>query len=252
MTLNINGNNYNYSINALSRIQHPLFSGVTRPDAGARDSFVGVSELSPYLSKMAIMNMVAINPQVTKILQSNGLKPEINIEELQKLADGHLKQTKNITAGIIDNLPDNIRSQIDRQAVIQGAVFHDFGKVLIPNKILNKKTKLNDKEKEIMNLHSILGYELLKTQNISPKALELVKYHHQNAENTGYPINNGDFNYGIETEIIALADKYSALIEKRSYKPAMKPQEALDVLRNDAKDSIILDALVKYVENGTK
>ena len=248
MTLNINGNNYNYSINAISRIQFPVFKGIARPDTGAKDSFVATSELSPYLSKSAIENMIAVNPQVLKILKTNGLKPEINIEELHKLADGHLKQTKNIAAGIIDNLPKDVRSQIDRQGVIQAAVFHDFGKVLIPNKILNKKTKLNDKEKEIMNLHSILGYELLKTQNISPKALELIKYHHQNASNTGDPINTGDFEYGVEAEIIALADKYSALIEKRSYKPAMMPKEALAILKEESQGSLVLDALVKYIE----
>ena len=91
-----------------------------------------------------------------------------------------LKKTKDITAGIINNLPTEMKGNINRQATLQAAMFHDFGKVLIPDKVLNKKGALNDKEREIMNIHSELGFELLKTQNISPKALELIKYHHQN------------------------------------------------------------------------
>ena len=46
-------------------------------------------------------------------------------------------------------------------------MLHDLGKVLIPSKILNKPARLNAKEREIMNIHSTLGYELLKTQKIN-------------------------------------------------------------------------------------
>ena len=59
-------------------------------------------------------------------------------------------------------------------------MLHDLGKVLIPSKILNKPAKLNFKERKIMNIHSTLGYELLKTQHLPTETLSLIKYHHQN------------------------------------------------------------------------
>lgn len=250
MTLNINGlnsNNYNLFINAISRVKSPTFQGANST-SNPVDIFVQSSELSPYLSAEAVKNMLNMNPKVTKILRENGIKPEINIVELQKLAGGHLNHTKNVAAGIIDNLPLSDRQVVNRQAVLQGAIFHDFGKVLIPEKIINKKARLTDKEKQIMNLHSELGYELLKTQNISPDALELIKYHHQTPDNKGYPVNNSGFIYGLEAEIIAVADKYSALVEKRSYKPALSKEEALAIIKEDYPDGgVVYDALVRYV-----
>ena len=92
----------------------------------------------------------------------------------------------------------------------QAAMLHDFGKVLIPDKILNKNGKLTDKEKEIMKLHSELGYELLKEQGVN-----------------------------ISSQILATADKYSALREKRSYKDAMTRDEALAVIQEDVTNGLI-------------
>ena len=54
-------------------------------------------------------------------------------------------------------------------------MLHDLGKVLIPSKILHKPAKLNIKERKIMNIHSTLGYELLKTQNLSNETLSLIR-----------------------------------------------------------------------------
>ena len=247
MTLNINslGNNYNLLINSISTPRKAFTA--SNVQTGISDTFTPASELNPYLSESAIRQMILMNPQVVKILKNNGLKAEINIKELQKLAEGHLLWTKNIAAGIIGNLPLDIQKQINRQAVLQAAIFHDFGKVLIPNKIINKKSALNDKEKQIMKLHSELGYELLKTQKLSPETLELIKYHHQTPENTGYPINNTGFTYGLEAEILAVADKYSALIEKRSYKPALSKKEALEIIKQDyPQGGLVYDALVNY------
>ncbi len=246
MTLSINSlnNNYNLFINPIAQKQ-PAFGAARTSTA---DVFVPSDELNSYLSPVAINQMIMLNPKIIRILKENGLKPEINIKELQKLANGHLLRTKNIAAGIIANMPANVQNTINHQAIMQGAIFHDFGKVLIPDKILNKKSALNDKEKNIMQLHSELGYELLKTQNISQEALELIKYHHQTPSNTGYPVNVSGFVYGLEAEILAVADKFSALIEQRSYKPALSKETALDIIKEDYPEGgVVYDALVAYV-----
>lgn len=248
MTINIKGfNPNNFYTSLVAPIKNaPCFKGDVS-SFGVSDTFTQNSELSPYLSKESVLTMMAMNPKVKRILDANGIKEEINIPELKKLANGHLKETKAITAGIINNLPAEVRQNVNRQAVLQAAMFHDFGKVLIPNSIVNKPGRLNDKERAIMELHSELGYELLKTQNINHRALELIKYHHQKADGTGYPKNDGTFVYSVEAEIVELADRYSALTEKRSYKPAMKPEEALEIVCAETAPSPARDALVAYV-----
>ncbi len=251
MTLHVNNSYYNSRIGisqAVSIKSFPFFKG-NKNSCVTGDTFTTNAELAPFISEAAIKGMINTNPRITKILKEHGINNvKINTKELNKLANGHLKVTKNVAAGIINNLTEETKASINKQAVLQAAMFHDFGKVLIPEKILNKNCCLNPQEKTIMELHSELGYELLKNQNLSPKALELVKYHHQNAENTGYPTNIDNFEYNLETEILALADKFSALTEQRCYKNGMTNSEALEIIKAEHKPSPALEALTKFVE----
>lgn len=255
MTININGysNSYNLFTGLVAPIKRaPMFCGNATNPIAPSDNFCTNRELSPYLSKDAINELLLLNPKINKILESKGIKPEINIKELQKLANGHLKTTKSVALAIIQNLPTDARNEINQKAILEAAIYHDFGKVLIPDKILNKKGALSDKEREVMQLHSELGYELLKTQNISRRTLELVKYHHQNNAGNGYPQPSGDFEYNIEAEILALADKYSALTEQRAYKPALTPYEALKIIKQENPPSPALEALEKFITTTSK
>lgn len=253
MSMNINNGYNNYSNIFASFVapikRSPVFcAGATNPIAPSGDFLTTSSELSPYLSTDAIKELMLMNPKVSKILRENGLPEKININELQKLANGHLKTTKSIAAAIIHNLSPEEKEVLNQKAIYEAATFHDFGKVLIPEKILNKKGGFNEKERAIMELHSELGYELLKTQNISRRGLELIKYHHQTPDNNGYPENKGNFEYNLETEILILADKYSALTENRPYKKSLSAQEALSVIEREHPQSSALNALKAFVQ----
>ena len=118
-------------------------------------------------------------------------------------------------------------------------MLHDYGKVLIPNNVLNKTVKLYGKEQKIMELHSELGYELLKNKNLDERTLNLIKYHHQNRLGTGYPVKSKNFDYGLESEILNVADKYSALREKRCYKNPLAKYEALEIIAKDVNKGYI-------------
>ena len=93
--------------------------------------------------------------------------------------------------------------------------------------------KLNFEEREIIELHSELGYELLKDKNLSPETLKLIKYHHQNLNRKGYPVVNSEFDCDLGLQILNAADKYSALREKRCYKDAFGKIEALQIIAED-------------------
>ena len=125
-----------------------------------------------------------------------------------------------------------------------------------PSKILNKPAKLNVKEREIMNIHSTLGYELLKTQNLSPKTLELIRYHHQNLQHSGYPAIETTISSDIAVQIVSISDKYSALREARVYRRRLNRLESLLILYKEVREGKILpeiyNALVKYATNFDK
>ncbi len=205
------------------------------------------------LQKNAFKNMVDLNPAIKGLLKKYKIKPSVDTKTLKELAGGHMNDTCNIAMGIYSILSEPLKKEIDKAIIKEASMLHDLGKVLIPSKILNKPAKLNVKEREIMNIHSTLGYELLKTQNIKEETLELIKYHHQNLKKSGYPaLEEGNTPPSIGVQIISTADKYSALREARVYRRRLNRLEALLILYKEVREGKILadvyDALVKYAE----
>lgn len=205
------------------------------------------------LQKYLLKNMLALNPEIKALLKKYNIKPEIHTKTLKELSDGHMNETCKVAIGVYSVLSENLRKEIDKFALKEASMLHDLGKVLIPAKILNKPAKLNIKEREIMNIHSILGYELLKTQNISPQTLELVKYHHQNLKHSGYPaLENEQIKFSIGIQIVSISDKYSALREARVYRKRLSRLDALLILYKEVREGKILpevyNALVKYAQ----
>ena len=205
------------------------------------------------VQKTFVQNMIDSNPFIARILKKFRIKPLINIKTLQELTGGHMNDTCNIAMGVYSMLSENIKSEVDEATLKEASMLHDLGKVLIPSKILNKPAKLNNKERKIMNIHSTLGYELLKTQHLCPETLTLIKYHHQNLKHSGYPkLAKSDNTSDIGVQIISIADKYSALREARVYRRRLSRLESLMILYKEVREGKILPdvfkALLKYAE----
>lgn len=203
------------------------------------------------LQKAIVQRMIELNPSIKKLLGDYKIKPTINTKTLKELTDGHMNTTCNVAVGIYSVLSEKLKSNIEEKIIKEASILHDLGKVLIPEKILNKPARLNKKERAIMNIHSTLGYELLKTQKINKETLDLIKYHHQNLIHSGYPALNCDHNPSdIGVQIISTADKYSALREARVYRRKLTRIESLLILYKEVREGKILpevyDALIKY------
>lgn len=205
-------------------------------------------------SETAIKNM--IDNKVKSIVKDFNPELTLNMKELKELLQNHAVQTKETAYGIIENLPFSLQNKVDKKAIDDAAYLHDLGKVLIPTGILNKSGKLTEYETKIMHTHSQLSYELLKNTNLGTKTLQLIRNHHQNAKKSGYPFVGNDFNADLNLQILSVADKYSALTEKRVYKDALSPKEALTVIYADIKDGkihpLVFKALVNHVSENTE
>ena len=167
------------------------------------------------------------------------------------MTQGHLTETRIIAAKIYSALPKEIKSEVNLSDLQQAAMLHDYGKVLIPKEILNKKGALTPQEKKIMELHAEFGYELLKQQGINERVLNLIKYHHQKPDGSGYPQINQNFEYSISMQILEIADMYSALTENRAYHNAYSREDAIEIIRKEVDAGIIsnevFEALKKSV-----
>ena len=209
------------------------------------------------LQKAIVQRMIELNPSIKRLLKDYNIKPTIDTKTLKELAGGHMNDTCKVAVGIYSILSENLKTNIKEETIKEASMLHDLGKVLIPSKILNKPAKLNQKEREIMNIHSTLGYELLKTQKINEETLDLVKYHHQNLKHSGYPALNCDHHPSdIGVQIISTADKYSALREARVYRRKLSRIESLLILYREVREGIIhpeiFNALVEYAKRFDK
>lgn len=206
----------------------------------SQDNFVSNPLYTNFEDAKSIEKAAKSNPRIMQLLKENGIKLRVNVDELKALKKGHLNDTRVIAAKICSNITNpELKQQVNMQDVQQAAMLHDYGKVLIPEKILNKPGALTPDERKIIQLHSELGYELLKQQGINDNVLRLVKYHHQNEDGSGYLQPGGDFEYDINIQILHVADMYSALTEDRCYHKACTKDEALKVIYENVESGLV-------------
>ena len=208
------------------------------------------SEKEEKIQKALIRKMIALNPAIERILGHYKLKANIDIKTLRELAGGHMNDTCKIAMGIYSLLSEKLKNMVDGNVIKKASMLHDLGKVLIPSKVLNKPAKLNPRERAIMNIHSMLGYELLKTQDIDEDTLNLVKYHHQNLKHSGYPAFSSNMHISdLGVQIISTADKYSALREARVYRRKLSRIESLLILYKEVLEGKIHKDVYKALFN---
>lgn len=206
-----------------------------------------------YTSEQMISKLAKSNPDIEKILKANNLPTEINYSSIADSLKSHCSTTRDICVGIYDNLPYSLKSEVDLNSLKEASYLHDIGKVFIPEGLLNKKGSFTPEEYKIMQLHSDLGYELLKGTNLSEKTLSLIRNHHQDLTKNGYPKVDKNYVVGTDLQVLALADKYSALTEKRPYKEPMTREQALTLIGTEVKlgkfNPLIYNSLVQATAN---
>jgi len=124
------------------------------------------------------------------------------------------------------------KSEVD--AVYTAALLHDVGKIGIPDSILLKPSRLTKEEYEIIKLHPILSYELLR--NIDPISASLpgIKYHHERWDGSGYPEGLKGKDIPLQARILAVADSFDAMTSDRIYRKGLDKKKAIEELRSTA------------------
>lgn len=111
------------------------------------------------------------------------------------------------------------------------ATLHDIGKANIPLSILDKPGRLNPDEETIMRTHPVAGYEALKDNpDVTAELLDCVRHHHELLDGSGYPDGLKAQEISDLTRLLTISDIFTALIERRSYKPAMSYPDAYRIL----------------------
>jgi len=135
------------------------------------------------------------------------------------------------------------RSQLEEQdreharSWALGALLHDIGKIHIPEEILKATRRLSEDEFNLMKMHVDMGYETLIKMAPRLRHDEIVKggilHHHERLDGSGYPL--GLKKMTLPGKLIGILDCYEALTtDKRPYREAVSPLEALKIIRSDA------------------
>lgn len=124
-----------------------------------------------------------------------------------------------------------------REAVhdlIAGAFLHDVGKIGIRDPILLKPGKLTPEEFEVMKTHVSLGVDILSKSSWLSGARDVVEFHHEKYDGTGYPQGLKAEAIPLNARIFAIVDVFDALTSKRPYKESWTMPEAIAMLERDS------------------
>ena len=102
-----------------------------------------------------------------------------------------------------------------------GALFHDIGKIGIPDAILLKTDKLTDDEYSEIKNHPSIGAHILSNASIFADIIPIVKHHHERYDGKGYPARLAGEDIPYLARIVAVADTFDAMTSRRSYRQAL-------------------------------
>lgn len=147
--------------------------------------------------------------------------------------NGHSRYVQEVTMLLYRYLPANLKKDINPVSLEYAALMHDVGKLGVPESILNKPAKLDEEEWKVMRNHPKTGVKILQPLRTFSDISSWIEYHHERPDGKGY--------YGLKADeiplaarIIAIADTYSAITMRRSYKPPRSHEEAVQIIREVA------------------
>lgn len=161
--------------------------------------------------------------------------------------NGHSQHVKDIMMIFYRYLPANLRNTINPVTLGYASLFHDLGKLGVSESILNKPGKLTEEEWAIMRQHPKMGVDLLKKIAYFGDILDWILYHHERADGEGYYKMSPE-EVPLVAKMISIADTYSAITMRRSYKDPKSHEEAMAIIKDVAGtqlDKELVDIFVK-------
>ena len=172
----------------------------------------------------------------------------IAIDAKDQTTHGHVRRTQ-IYASEMGRLL-NVKST-EVQALFAGALLHDIGKLGVPEYILNKPGKLTEAEFAKMKIHPTVGGDILKRVNFPYPVEDIVRYHHEKWDGSGYPKGLRGDKIPLVARIISVVDFYDATRCDRPYRKGMRREESLSLLQSmagTAFDPGVVSVFVEHVE----
>lgn len=129
-----------------------------------------------------------------------------------------------------------------------GCLIHDIGKIAIPDDVLLKPGCFNNIDRQIMNMHPTIGAKYLAFRYPDDRVTEIILYHHERLDGSGYPAGLKGDDISPMVRIVSVADTYEALIAKRPYKSSIPSTQAIEILKDEAREGRLDQNVVEALE----
>lgn len=133
---------------------------------------------------------------------------------------------------------------------MRGGLVHDIGRISTPSELLSAARPLSDQERQIVRQHVHAGQVILRNSARLSELIPFVRHHHEWYDGSGYPEGLSGERIPLGVRIVTVADAFNAMISHKPYRPAMRPEEAVDELQRCKAtqfDPSIVDAMVEVV-----
>jgi len=144
---------------------------------------------------------------------------------------GHSRRVQTIALTIGRRLD---LSAAELELLGYAGLFHDVGKVAIPDEILLKPAGLTDDQWAIMANHAIVGASIISRLGFLSDAVPAIRHHHERYDGSGYPEGLVGDEIPLGARIILVADAFDSMLTRRVYRPARPISEALEELRRNS------------------
>jgi diguanylate cyclase (GGDEF)-like protein/putative nucleotidyltransferase with HDIG domain len=182
-----------------------------------------------------------IHTQNVSLEQANRLLKERSTAAMESLSAtvdardaytaGHSRRVQQLALAIGRELG---LSQVELDLLGHAALFHDIGKLAVPDSILLKPASLTDEEWALMQRHADEGARIIDRLGFLGDAVPAIRHHHERFDGTGYPDRLSQDEIPLGARIIHVADALDSMLTTRIYRAARPLEEALEELRGAA------------------
>ena len=172
------------------------------------------------------------------------------VEAKDAYTGGHCARVARYARSIGAEMGLSVR---DLSVVYCGGLLHDVGKIGVSDGLLNKPGALLPEERELVHSHVRVGHDLVNKVPILTAVADAVLYHHEWFDERGFPDGLRGDEIPLTARIVAVADSYSAMIDRRSYKEPFSPGRARAELERCADtqfDPQVVEAFVRVLDRG--
>lgn len=164
------------------------------------------------------------------------------VENKDGSTGGHIKRTSTYVKLLAEELRNRgiYKDELTDaylENLYRAAPMHDIGKIAVPDVVLQKPGKLTDEEFEIIKTHAPKGGEIiqetfghLENEQYTQMAYEVARYHHEKWNGKGYPDGLKRKEIPLCARIMAIADVFDAVSEKRCYREAMPLEQCFEII----------------------